>query len=251
MTTFLLRHGRTHYSSRYLVNGDARLALPLDDEGARACRTEGPALRAKAAARVWAVSTFTRTHQTATLLSADPDLRPHVLPQLDELSYGTFEGGPFLDYATWLQQHGPRARPPGAPESQHEGIRRMLYGVRAALDLPGPRVIVSHGLLLSVLGWDLTRPPGAAMPLFFPEAPCLAPLRYADDHLKERTEALLSELAGPAPEDHATRPGSAHAIPSANGSGPGGAKKSDTATAHDLATVGPLFIPSEEQSPHA
>ncbi|MEU6572531.1 histidine phosphatase family protein [Streptomyces sp. NPDC046805] len=251
MTTYLLRHARTSYSSRYLVNGDPRLPLPLDDEGVRTCHASRHSLQAETRSCIWAVSTFPRTHQTAALLSDDPDLRPTVLPHLDELDYGTFEAGPFLEYATWLQQHGPWTRPPGASESQREGIRRMLHGVRAALDLPGPRMIVAHGLLLSVLGWDLSRGPDTAMPLFFQEAPCLAPLRYSDEHLSERITSLLSELAEPASEGNRTTPAPSPVASWVAVPGSGSAQKSGTETTCDLATVGSLSIPSEEQSPHA
>ncbi|MGW2698543.1 histidine phosphatase family protein [Streptomyces sp. NPDC001340] len=247
MTTYLLRHARTSYSARYLVNGDSRLALPLDQEGIRSCHAARRALPAETHRCPWAVSSFPRTQQTAALLSGDPDLRPTALPQLDELDYGIFEGGPFLDYAAWLRRNGAETRPPSASESQHEGIRRMLFGVRATLAFLGPRVIVAHGLLLSVLAWDLTRPTGTSMPLLFSEAPYLASLRYTDEHLDERTAALLSELAEPVLEQHsALHVRDAAALPA-----PGSTGKSDTATDLDLANVGALSIPSEEQSPHA
>ncbi|QIY94496.1 histidine phosphatase family protein [Streptomyces sp. S1D4-11] len=234
MTTYLLRHARTAYSARYLVNGDPALPLPLDDEGIRACRTARATLPADI--RTWAVSTFPRTQQTARLLSTDPALSPTVLPQLDELDYGAFEGGPFLEYAGWLQQHGPWARPPGAAESQREGIRCLLLGVRAALELPGPRVLIAHGLLLSVLGWASARTPDTPVPLFFPEAQCLAPLVHTDDHLAERTAALLAELDL---QDRSWEPT------------PGDALKTSADDLPDLATVGVPSITSEEQSPHA
>jgi 2,3-bisphosphoglycerate-dependent phosphoglycerate mutase len=233
-TSYLLRHARTPYSARYLVNGDPRLALSLDDEGIRACHDARRSI--PRGVSTWAVSAFWRTQQTAALLGCDPGASPAVLPQLNELDYGAFEGGPFLEYAAWLQRHGPCARPPGASESQHEGIRRMLLGVRTVLALPGPRVIVAHGLLISVLGWDLTRLPGTAMPIFFPEAPCLAPLALSDGHLADRTAALLAEAEG---QERRAEHARSDAVETGPGSKP------------DLATVGSLTIPAEEQNPHA
>ncbi|WP_406199469.1 phosphoglycerate mutase family protein [Streptomyces europaeiscabiei] len=233
-TAYLLRHARTSYSARYLVNGDPELALSLDDEGVQACHDARQSVPTDVS--TWAVSAFRRTQQTAALLGSDPGLSPLVLPQLNELDYGAFEGGPFLEYAAWLQQHGPWARPPGASESQREGIRRMLLGVRTVLALPGPRVIIAHGLLISVLGWDLTRTPGTAMPVFFPEAPCLAPVALSDGHLADRTDALLAESEGQ--DRHAE-----HA--------PSDAVKTGAESMPDLATVGSLSIPAEEQNPHA
>jgi 2,3-bisphosphoglycerate-dependent phosphoglycerate mutase len=193
MTTCLLRHGRTEYSARYLVNGDPAMPLQLDEEGVRACRAARPSLPVDSA-RTWIASGFPRAQQTAALLLRN-DARPvSVSPLLNELDYGYFEGAPFLEYAAWLQHNGPWAKPPGSGESQREGIRRMLLGVMATLEEPGPRVVVAHGLLLSVLDWHLSRMPGSAMPLFFPEAPYLVPLTMDDDPMGKHAAALLEEL---------------------------------------------------------
>ncbi|WP_329433277.1 phosphoglycerate mutase family protein [Streptomyces sp. NBC_01280] len=234
MTTTLIRHARTPYSARYLVNGDPSLPIALDKDGVHACHEARTTL--PPATRTWVVSAFLRTQQTARLLSADTSLQPAVLPQLNELDYGDFEGGPFLQYADWLRWNGPHTRPPKSAESQHEGIRRMLLGVRAALKFPGPRTVVAHGLLLSVLGWDLTRTAEAPIPLFFPEAPCLAPLTYSDSYLDERAQALLATLAYAAHDSVPASPGT---------------NKTRAETPPGLATVGGLSVSSEEQSPHA
>ncbi|MFJ5105326.1 histidine phosphatase family protein [Streptomyces sp. NPDC088554] len=121
--------------------------------------------------------------------------------RLNELDYGEFEGGPFLGYGDWLDRHGAWRRPPGAGESQREGIRRMLLGVQACLALPGPRLLVSHGLLLSVLFWKQNRAAGEAMPLFFSEAPCVQPLDVEDDVLGGWIADLLSDLDAEAGQD--------------------------------------------------
>lgn len=193
MTTHLLRHARTEYSARYLVNGDPAMPLQLDGEGVRACHAARPSLPVDAA-RTWIASGFPRAQQTAALLLAD-DARPvFVNPLLNELDYGCFEGAPFLEYAAWIQHNGPWAKPSSAAECQREGIRRMLLGVMAALEEPGPRVVVAHGLLLSVLDWHLSRTPGSAMPLFFPEAPYLVPLTMGDDQMAKHAAVLLKEL---------------------------------------------------------
>ncbi|SFC61636.1 histidine phosphatase family protein [Streptomyces aidingensis] len=193
MTTYVLRHGRTAYSARYLVNGDPAVPVPLDEEGmstSRAARTTLPTR----SAQTWMTSAFPRARQTAAILLDDIAVTPSVNPLLDELHYGDFEGGPFLAYAAWLRCNGPWARPPGARESQREGIRRMLLGVRSALETPAPRIVVAHGLLLSVLRWRLACAPGAAMPLFFPEAPCLVPVAMADDELAGHVASLLEQV---------------------------------------------------------
>jgi 2,3-bisphosphoglycerate-dependent phosphoglycerate mutase len=234
MTTHLLRHARTDYSARYLVNGNAGLPLFLDEEGVRTCEAARRNLPTTCVL-TWITSAFPRAQQTAALLWNSPDALPIVDPMLNELDYGDFEGTPFLDYAVWLRRHGPWTRPPGAAESQREGITRMLHGLRAVLDHPGPRVVAAHGLLLSVLGWYLTRTPGAAMPLFFPEAPYLEPLTMTDERLTAHTTVLLEELA--AQERQSPVQSEAHLF---------GAE-----ALSPLANVESLSTPLEEKSPHA
>ncbi|GAA0422021.1 histidine phosphatase family protein [Streptomyces luteireticuli] len=198
MTTYLVRHAQTEYSTHYQVNGDPALPMPLTEDGVRACAAARTRLPGRSV-RTWVASGFPRAQQTATLLMSPPAPRLVTETQLNELSYGSFEGGPFLAYADWLCRYGPRTRPPGAPESQREGIRRMLLGVRSALALPAPRVLVAHGLLVSVLLWHRGRSPDETLPLFFPEAGCLEPLIADDARLSSWTAELLAEINS---EDH-------------------------------------------------
>lgn len=200
MRTFILRHGRTDYSEQYLVNGDPSHAVRLSEEGVRSCRNARFTLPLQGA-RTWLVSEFPRTRQTASLLMGAHASRLVVDARLNELDYGKFEGGPFLEYASWLDRHGGTQRPPGARESQREGVRRMLYGVRAALECPGPRVLVCHGLLVSVLLWHRGRSLGEAMPLFFPEAPYVEPLTVSDEALEAWVGTLRTDLDTPEPRN--------------------------------------------------
>ncbi|GFH34882.1 histidine phosphatase family protein [Streptomyces pacificus] len=193
MKTFLLRHGQTEYSTKYLVNGDPTVSVQLSEEGVRSCQRAWTVLPLHSM-RTWVASGFPRAQQTALLLTGVPSAKLVVEPRLNELDYGEFEGGPFLDYGGWLDHHGAWQRPPGATESQREGIRRMLLGVEDCLNLPGPRLLIGHGLLLSVLFWHRDRSEGEAMPLFFPEAPCVQPLDVPDGVLSGWIAELLTDL---------------------------------------------------------
>ena len=235
MTTFLLRHASTSYSSRHQVNGDPSVSLPLDEEGVAAChrlRDTGTF----SGARTWIASAFPRAQQTALLLAGATQRAFGVDPCLNEIDYGDFEGGPFLDYAAWLGRHGPWKRPPGSAESQREALTRMVTGLQAALTRRGPRVIVTHGLLVSLLTWALDEPPGTSVPLFFPEAPCLDPLVLADSRLRSLTVRLLDEIG--------VRP--SHPRPTG-----GGWRESRQGGMPVVATFDPLRTPPEERSPHA
>jgi probable phosphoglycerate mutase len=235
MTTFLLRHASTSYSSCHQVNGDPGLLLPLNEEGVAAChhlRDTGTLNNA----RTWITSAFPRAQQTAVLLAGAAQRAFRVDSRLNEIDYGDFEGGPFLDYAAWLGRHGPWKRPPGSAESQREAFTRMLTGLQDALVRPGPRVIITHGLVLSLLTWALSEQPGTAVPLFFPEAPCLEPLVIADARLDRLSARLLDEL-GASPIR--TQPTGGDWPESRQGGMP------------VLATFDPLRTPPEERSPHA
>ncbi|MFE8939566.1 histidine phosphatase family protein [Streptomyces sp. NPDC007872] len=193
MTTYVLRHGQTNYSRRYLVNGDPTKPIRLSEEGRRSLN-KGWSSVPLHSVKTWLASEFPRAQQTASLLMGVPGPELITDPRLNELDYGEFEGSPFLEYAVWLDGHGAHERPPGGSESQREGIRRMLAGVLAALEHPGPRVLVAHGLLISVLLWHRDRAVGETMPLFFPEAPYVEPVAIPDVELLEFIRTLMNDL---------------------------------------------------------
>lgn len=189
MAITITRHAQTDYSAKYLVNGDPTRPVGLTSEGRYACGALGRQID-KRHVRTWIVTRFGRTHETARLVAGNAvDLVTEHL--LDELDYGWFDGGAFLAYGAWLDRHGGWRRPPGATESQREGLLRMLRGLRASLEHPGPQVVIAHGLLVSMIRW-YADDGVAPMPLFFPEAPYAQPLELQDDDL----DAMISDLTG-------------------------------------------------------
>ncbi|MFI0540446.1 histidine phosphatase family protein [Streptomyces sp. WSLK1-3] len=206
MTTYVLRHGQTNYSKRYLVNGDPSQPIHLTEEGRRSLSLGWSTLPLHAV-QTWLTSEFPRAQQTASLLMGVPAAELVIDPRLNELDYGEFEGRPFLEYAVWLDGQGPNERPAGGTESQRDGIRRMLTGLLATLERPGPRVLVGHGLLASLLFWHQNRSLREAMPLFFPEAPYVEPIAIPDDELPYWVTALMSDLDRDVPGGRADRGG--------------------------------------------
>lgn len=202
MTTIIMRHGQTPYSVSYRVNGDPAVDLGLNADGINACQRAAKAL--PSGIRTWVVTELRRTQESACIVAGRRRLRPVIEKRLNEVDYGTFDGGTFLDYGAWLHEHGGWKRP-GTTESQREGLRRMLHGLHACLELPAPRVIVAHGLLVSVLLWR--RDPATddeKMPLFFPEAPYAQPLTLNDDTLDIWVRDLLRRLAAEERRPHTT-----------------------------------------------
>jgi len=192
MITYLLRHGQTPFSASYRLNGNPRHALFLDETGREQCRLARSAIPVPVL-QSCVTSDFPRSVQTAKLILQGARVPVTADWQLGELDYGTFEGRPFTEYAAWLGQQGPGARPPGATESQREGIRRMLDGLWSALALPGPRLVVTHGLALSVIAWRQRHAlaPGDVM---FHEVPCATPMVLTDAEMRGSIEALITDL---------------------------------------------------------
>lgn len=141
---------------------------------------------------VW-VSGFARAQHTARLLLAGRPVPIVVDDRLNELDYGRFEGGPFWDYGDWLTRHGIDARPPGAAESQRQGLRRMVAGLVAAAARPGRALVVAHGLLASVLSH--VRAGGSPADLVFPEAGYLAAVPFTAADVADLGRRLAAERA--------------------------------------------------------
>lgn len=204
MVTYLLRHARTGYSARYWVNGRPELAVPLDPHGRNQCRVARGALPLDSI-ETCVVSQFARAAQTAQLLLAGRPVPLVVDGRLDEIDYGDYEGGPFLEYGQWLRTHGPWVRPPSARESQREAIKRMFEGLRGALTRPAPRLVVAHGLLLSVV--NSTRNGGCLGEALLPEAPYVTAVRFTDEELRHLADRLIEQTDVQETRKH--RPGAA------------------------------------------
>jgi probable phosphoglycerate mutase len=179
--TYVLRHGRTELSAEYIASGDPALPVQLDPTGVAQCQRLATA-RWLPTIATCVVSEFPRTRQTAELLlgSAQPVLVNE--PRLNEINYGIYEGQPWMAYGAWLRSAGPGAIPPGG-ESRDATVGRMLAGLVGSLDLPGPRLVVGHGLMISVLlqllrgrsldRWDL------------PDALYVKPIPLTDQRLRQ------------------------------------------------------------------
>jgi 2,3-bisphosphoglycerate-dependent phosphoglycerate mutase len=180
--TYLTRHGRTRLSEGYLVNGDPRAAVLLDKTGCDQCHhlVTMPWLDSIVTC---VTSRFPRARQTADLLLGRRGSQRVVERRLDEVDYGTFEGGPWPRYGEWLDRHGRFARPPGANESLQEATGRLLDGLAASVVLPGPRLVVGHGFMVSIIRSLRERPTSPFAIPRLPEAPYVTPLTLSDDDL--------------------------------------------------------------------
>ena len=160
-TAILARHGESAFSVRGVMNGDPGVSCPLTDDGDAQARRLGEALR-DTPIDLAVVTEFERTQRTADLALEGRDVPRVVIPELNDIHVGEFEGGTLEAYRAWARERSPVEVPPGG-ESRAGVAERYARGYRAVLARPEETVlVVSHGLpiryLLLALEGDPPRP---------------------------------------------------------------------------------------------
>jgi broad specificity phosphatase PhoE len=155
----LTRHGESAFSAKDLLNGDPYRWNRLTRKGRMQSRRLGEELRDQPIDL--AVTTrFPRTRETADIALEGRPVPRLVVPELDDVRVGEFEGRPVEENRRWLREHGPATRIPGG-ESRAEAILRFVQGYRVILVRQEPVIlVVSHGLpitavLLALKGEDI------------------------------------------------------------------------------------------------
>jgi 2,3-bisphosphoglycerate-dependent phosphoglycerate mutase len=184
MRTYLVRHARTRLSASYRVNGDPSVPVALDDVGIKQCAQLSERALWLKAVNVCVTSRFARAAQTADLLLGDTKTVQKIDHRLDEIRYGDFEGCEWRTYGAWLGEHGPAAVPPGGDESWLMAADRLLAGLGSCLAYPSPRLVVGHGILVSLVQALLDGVESLACDAL-PEAPYVSPMVLPDDVLAE------------------------------------------------------------------
>jgi broad specificity phosphatase PhoE len=88
-----------------------------------------------------------RTQETLELALGDRAVERVVVPALDEIGFGSFEGGPLAAYREWAWSHPPAAECPGGGESRTDAAIRVASGLDALLGREEDVVLaVSHAL---------------------------------------------------------------------------------------------------------
>jgi len=149
-TLLLARHGESEYSAKQLVNGDPGVSCPLTELGRVQARALGQAL-ADVQVDLCAVTAFERVRETAEIALAGREVPFLVVPELNDPSYGKFEGGPLDTYRAWIWERGPLEAPPGG-EHRGEIAARYARGVQTLVDRPEKTILlVAHSLPLAYL----------------------------------------------------------------------------------------------------
>lgn len=155
----LARHGESELSLKQFVNGDPGVSCPLTPAGREQARELG---RRVGPVDLVAYTEFTRTRETAEL--AWPGSPALVVPELNEIKFGRFEGSHWDEgYHQWILTSDPDEDCPGGGESRLTAIQRYLRGYRTLLGRPERRIaLVAHGaqiryVMLALAGLPPTR----------------------------------------------------------------------------------------------
>jgi broad specificity phosphatase PhoE len=142
----LARHGESQFSVVGTVNGDPAVACPLTETGEQQARRLGDLL-AGVELDLCVTSEFGRTRQTADIALAGRDVPRLVLPELNDVRFGRFEGGALADYREWAAANEPTTEAPGGGESRGGTVARYVSAYRTILARPERTVlVVAHGL---------------------------------------------------------------------------------------------------------
>ena len=142
----LARHGESEFSARGLTNGDPQIEVGLTERGRAQARALGSVLES-VPIDLCVMSEFLRARETAELALAGRDVPFLVVPELDDIRFGEFEGRLLADYRAWARAHGPLEEAPGGGESRAHTVGRYAGAFRVVRDRPERTVlVVAHSL---------------------------------------------------------------------------------------------------------
>lgn len=123
-------------------------------------------------------SAFARTRQTLAVALEGRGVPTVVVEELNEIHFGSFDGGPLDTYRAWAAAHPPTERAPGGGESRADAAARFARGLRRVLERPERTIlVVGHAL---VLRYVLDAAEGLA------PAPLMTPVEHAAPYRLDR-----------------------------------------------------------------
>jgi broad specificity phosphatase PhoE len=179
----LARHGESELSGVGTVNGDPAVACALTATGEEQARSLGERL-AEVEIDLCVTSEFERAQRTAEIALAGRDVPGLVLPDLNDVRFGRFEGGTLADYRAWAAENEPTTEAPGGGESRSGTVARYVRAYRTILARPERTIlVVAHGLPIRYVlnALEKTDP-----------APLVEQVEYAEPYTLERRELALA-----------------------------------------------------------
>lgn len=191
----LARHGESELSVVGTVNGDPAVACALTPKGEEQAHRLGERL-AGVEIDLCATSEFERARQTADLALAGRDVPRLVVPELNDVRFGRFEGGTLAVYRQWAAENEPTIQAPGGGESRSATVARYVRGYRAILARPETTiVVVAHGLPIRYV---LNALEGTDPAQLVEQVPYAEPYRVARPELRLAVERLDAWATAPA-----------------------------------------------------
>jgi broad specificity phosphatase PhoE len=183
----LARHGESELSVVGRTNGEPGTACALTEAGREQALRLGRLLEGDDVG-LCVVSEFQRVQETADLALEGREVPRLVLPELNDIRFGDFEGRALTEYRAWAHAHGPEEAAPGGGDSRAETVRRYIRAYRTILARPEETIlVVAHGLPVRyVLDAVAGRNPAAAVA----QVPYAEPFRLAEKKLITATERL-------------------------------------------------------------
>jgi broad specificity phosphatase PhoE len=90
-----------------------------------------------------------RTQETLELALGGRGVPRIVVPELNEIGFGSYDGGPLADYRTWAWSEPAELPAPGGGESRAAAAARYAGGLRLLLER-SERVVLAVGHALSI-----------------------------------------------------------------------------------------------------
>lgn len=190
----LARHGESERSLSGHTNGDPAARVGLTDAGREQARRLGRELAGEAI-DLCVTSEFQRAQETADLALAGRQVPRLVVPELNDIRFGEFEGQLLTEYRAWAHAHGPEDVCPGGGESRAQTVARYVAGYGEVLERPEEAVlVVAHGLPVRyVLDAVEGRNPAAAIA----HVPYAEPFRLGADELRGAVARLAAWVDDP------------------------------------------------------
>ena len=147
-TIILARHAESELGAAARLNGDPSVVNGLTEAGREQARSLGEALAGREL-DLAVSSEFPRVRQTVELALAGRAIERLILPELNEIRFGLWEGRPADEYLAWAWSHGPEEPCPGGGESRTDAVFRLARGFRTILERDErTALVVGHGLAL-------------------------------------------------------------------------------------------------------
>ena len=192
-TLFLARHGFAG-SNRADVASCAIPGEGLTPEGVEQSRALGGWL-AETALALAATTELARTQETLRLALGVLDVPTVLVPELNEIHFGSFDGGPLETYRAWAAAHSPSVRAPGGGERRADAAARFARGLRVLLARDERTILlVGHALALRyVVDAAAGLVPAARMA----PVPHARPFRLGRDEVARAADLLEAWSGGP------------------------------------------------------